>query len=680
MRVTSSMYYNNIFGTNHSKISKELFDVNKQISSGLKIQYASDDVGIFTETMRLDNEMTTLGQIKKSVSSGYKFSNQTDVILNEFTEELDRIKVLIINAANDTHDDISRDAISSELRAIEGTLKGLANTSINGKYLFSGSATDVKPISDDGSYNGNNGVLNALLGSNNYQQYNISGEDVFLGEEKQVRRTVTSNVEQSLNAPIKDNSIDKSSTMVEFMGDSPSDQHFFYLRGVQSDGTAFNQRIQMTDTETIDDLLGRIENAYGNTVANKVVNASLNETGQITIEDKIQGSSKLDFHMVGATDFSNTGLANVTNIDDLDSGSTDYAAASTGSSLYVREFVKSGLTQADSVSIAGNNLEGVLYDRTKFSVSGNTLSSNISQIDKNTNAFAIPSTKILDVASGTTLNGKQFQLSGTNISGATFDVQINFADAGSTFSIGGNTYDIFDVGTPRAAVSGDKMTYQQLMDVMNMVTTGSLPANHNGLGNDAQEALDYDAAIKTANLAGLTSISNDGKIRFGDLNFVTTKASMSLHDSNSGDFTQPVSVASVMSFNSNNSLTIRDPKTDFFNSINHIIQSVEEYKVAPNTSGGDPRNIGINNALSMMDDLYDHMLKIHSTTGAQSNRLNTTLENTEVLEVSTLTLRSEVVNTDLAESALKLQQLTLNYEAMLSTIGKVSQLSLVNYL
>jgi len=34
----------------------------------------------------------------------------------------------------------------------------------------------------------------------------------------------------------------------------------------------------------------------------------------------------------------------------------------------------------------------------------------------------------------------------------------------------------------------------------------------------------------------------------------------------------------------------------------------------------------------------------------------------------------------LAEASLKLTQLSLNYEAMLSTVGKVSKLSLVNYL
>jgi len=78
------MYYNSLYGTNNSKLSNNLFDVNKQIASGLKIQYAKDDVRTFAETMNLDNELSTIGQVKKSTESGYKVSNQTDAILNEF--------------------------------------------------------------------------------------------------------------------------------------------------------------------------------------------------------------------------------------------------------------------------------------------------------------------------------------------------------------------------------------------------------------------------------------------------------------------------------------------------------------------------------------------------------------------------------------------------------------------
>jgi flagellar hook-associated protein 3 FlgL len=673
------MYYKSLYGEQNNQLTNKLFDVNKQIASRLTIQYAQDNVSVFAETMRLDNEITALGQIQKSTNSGLKVSDQSDEVLNEFVTSMKRMNTLLISSANDTNDATSRNAIAAELRGIESNLKSLANTSINGQYIFSGSAIDVKPISEDGTYNGNGFALNAFLGSRTQQQYNISGAELFLGEDPLSKKEVTTNVIQSPN--VSGTVLSGNTTMSEFMGDTNApNTHYFYLRGVQSDGTSFNQQIPMADTETIDNLLTKIGNAYGNSGSTKVVDVSMNSSGEIVIADKVKGSSKLDFNLVGATDFSGGVAANVTNIDNLDSGTTNYATASSGAgSLYVREFVKSSYGSAAS---GITNIDGLLYDRTQFSVSGNNVSSNMAQIVKGTNAFATPSTKISEVADlsqGTagTLDGTQFKLSGTNTNGTAFNAQIDFkntANGGSTFSLDGGVtnYTIFNMETPRVAVDADKMTYQQMMDVVNMVTTGQIPASTNIAAN-------YDTAIASSNNIGKTSLSYDGKINFNDLNVTNTKAKIALYDSNSGDFSIG-SNSSVMSFNSNNALTVRDPKTDFFKTIDMIISSVEEQKINPDSTQGDIRNVGIENAMAMLEDLQDHIFRSQSKVGAYSNTLTSSLERTAMLELSTKSLRSSVIDTDLAEASLSLAQLTTNYQAMLSTVSKVSQLSLVNYL
>jgi len=666
------MYYGSLYGSNNSKLNEKLFDVNKQIASGLKIQYASDDVAAFTETMRLDNEITTLGQVKKSTESGYKISNQSDVILNDFEDSMNRFRTLLVQAANDTNSNTSRDAIAAELRGLEKHLKNLSNTSINGQYLFSGSAVDIKPIDDDGVYHGNDVSMNSFLGSNSQQQYNLTGADLFLGEEILVRREITTNTLQVLNEPSSTSAtVTKSNTISEFMGSSPSGNHYFYLRGTASDGTAIKEQILMTNAETIDALLNKIGNAFGNTSNLDIVNVSLNQTGQIVIKDKLTGSSKLDFHLVGATDFSNSGLANVDDIDDLDTGNTDYDTASTVPSLYIKEFVKSPYTSA----VAGGTInDAILYDRTEFTQEGATLSSNVPQIVKEDNSFAVDSTRLHEVFSGITydidgnyvdgLDGKVLELEGVTIDGATsYDASVNLLDGGSTFTINGTDYDILNVDGTQT-VAGD-VTYRQLMDIINIAATGTPSA-----GN-------FHDTAKNASLVGGTYLTYDGKINFEDTLNVTTGASIAIYDSNSDDFTAD---ASISTFNTNNALTVRDPKTDFFTTIDEMITAVENYKNHPDSSSGDIRNIGIQNAISMMDDLQDHVFRSHSMVGAQSNTLSNSLERIELLEISTMTLRSSVIDTDLAEASLELTQLTNNYEAMLSTVGRVSKLSLVNYL
>lgn len=700
MRVTTSMYYKNIYGESNALLSKNLFDVNKQIASGLSIQYAQDDVRAFTETMRLDNEITTLGQVKQSVQSAFKMSDQTDSVLNEFETSMKRTRTLLLNAANSTNSETSLDAIAQELRALEEHFKSLANTSINGQYLFSGSAVDIKPIADDGSYMGNNAHLKAFTGSKTSLQYNISGDELFLGEKKLVQREITTNVVQAnLSAKYPDFTdatitgshtlISGSSTIRDLMGDADNIvdvgvlKHFFYVNGTRSDGTAFKEKISMSDDDKMSDLMNKIGGIYGNTPEVDVVNVSVNQSGQIVIEDKIKGSSKIDFHIVGATDLSGGAAADVVNIDALGNGESDFDKIMLGTStainpnLHVKEFINSSLSAADSV-LATNSIDGTLYDRTEFSKDGARVSSASPQIIRGTNAFATSSTKLSEVADlsqGTagTLDGTSFILEGTDINGVAYSAQIDLATAGSTFTVGGNTYDIFNLATPRTAVAADEMTYKQLMDVMNMVVTGNLPAA--APGTSAQ----YDSAIASADLRGRTFFSHDSKIQFEEINTGSTKATIALYDANSGDFTVGAD-ASVMTFNTNNALTVCDPKTDFFKTLDEIITSVENYKLYPDSSSGDIRNVGIENAIAMMDDLQDHVYRAHSQVGVQSNALDTSLQRTQMLEISSKSLRSSVVDTDLAEASLTLAQLNTNYQAMLSTVSKISQLSLVNYL
>ena len=276
----------------------------------------------------------------------------------------------------------------------------------------------------------------------------------------------------------------------------------------------------------------------------------------------------------------------------------------------------------------------------------------------------------------------------TIINGSNYDVKIDFKDianGGSTFSLDtdgdGNydngSYDIFNTSNPREAVNADDMTYQQLMDVTNMVVSGTLPASDNSSGDKTQEALHYDKAIAYSQDLSNTKLSYDGKIEFEDFSFSSTKASLSMYDSNAGDFsTDP----SIMTFNANNALVVKDAKTDFFKELDRIIKSVENHERYPDASNGDLRNVGIENAISMVDDLSRHVGRSHASVGAQSTALTNSLERAELLEISTMTLRSDTIDTDLAEASLNLAQLNLNYQAMLSTVGKISQLSLVNYL
>jgi flagellar hook-associated protein 3 FlgL len=610
------------------------------------------------------------------------------------------MKVKLINAANDANSDTSTQAIAKELRGLQNHLLSLANTSIGGQYLFSGTATSVKPIGADGTYQGNDQNLEAFLGSGVKQKYNISGSQLFLGNENKINRLVTSNVRQmSLNDLypdiMKDPSLSRSastesyitgsSTIRDLMGDTDSittndaaHPSYFYLQGTRTDGSTFKSKIQMNMTDTMDDLTHKIALAFDpnqtNPTANQV-NISINANGQIEVSDKSAGSSKLDFHLVGAVDFSGGAAANVSNIDNLQSGTTDFeTAAVTTPGLYVKEFTKSGFTTPTGTP---NTIEGVNYDRTNFTQDGAKLTSNISQILNSDNSFATSSTKLIDVSGDTTLNGKQFVIQGKDVTGAAFTAQIDLSSAGSTFSLDGGVtnFNIYTATAPRSAVDADKMTYQQMMDIINIATSGTVPT--------ANTSAAYDTAITASNTLSSTTLDYAGRIKFEDKTNPSSQASIALYDSTSDTYpaTGTVASGSALSFNANSALQVRDSKNDFFAQIEEIISSVESGKKrADGTTATDPRNIGIQNSIQMIDDLSDHVSRLQTQAGSYSQVLQASSDRTDMLIISTKTLQSDVIDTDIADATLRMQQLSLNYQALLSNISKISKLSLVNYL
>ncbi len=649
MRTTLSGYYRNL-QFDQSKTASRLFDVNKQISSGQKIQYAYGDTSTFTDTMRLDNEVTTLSQVKQNAQRALQFSTNTDDTMVNMTEILETMKVKLIAGANDTSSSSSRNAIALELRGLEKNFLSLANTSIDGKFIFSGTETGTKPIDINGVYQGNDGDLNAFIGSGVDQKYNINGADLFLGAENGTNRQISTFIS------LKDNATglaaDINNTLQDITGNA--NPQILYIRGTNHDGTSFKDRFTLQSTDTIDTLLDQIEGKF--TLG--TVNVSLNDAGHIVVRDKISGSSKLDFHIVA-------GETVEADIDDL---------------VPSIEFMKSGLIS--NTSAAGS--ESAIYDRTFFTHKGNTLESNVSQIVKQGvsglngddlgNSFAVDSTKLGDVFSSLT---STLQVEGKRLDGSVFNIDIDF---GVPATVSGDyNYDVADgLGN---TTDGADMTYRQLMDVVNMAINGLDPNINNDLTNSVSNATDsfYNKAIKVANNLSSIELSYDGKITLSDKNNNPTLADISLSDINSDNFAN--TDGSMAIFQSNNALTVSDPKTDFFKQLDEAIRSVElERTQADGLNPLDPRNGGIQNALRAIDDLSEHMFNQHSVAGAQSNILQRTETRTDLLLVTTETLRSETIDVDFAEAALALKQLELNYEAMLSSVSKISRLSLVNFL
>nr|WP_232254731.1 flagellar hook-associated protein FlgL [Helicobacter pylori] len=339
-------------------LQNKINDANTQIASGLKIRYGYQNSDINNQNLKFQYEENTLDQGIDVAQNAYTSTLNTDKALQEFSKTMEAFKTKLIQSANDVHSETSRAAIANDLERLREHMMNVANTSIGGEFLFGGSKVDRPPIDSEGKYHGNGEDLNALISSDNLVPYNISGQDLFLGADKDKHKLITTNIkllnQNKLHPDVMD-ALEHSSlpeevfikpndTLRELIGDNDKDptndpKEFFYLQGIRPDGSSFKEKFaldkayQNKESATkVSDLLDKIAHAYGNTSQNKVVDVSLNNWGQIEIKNLTPGSENLDFHLISSDgDF-----------DDLD--------ALRSSGKRVTEYVKSAFVTDRSLS------------------------------------------------------------------------------------------------------------------------------------------------------------------------------------------------------------------------------------------------------------------------------------------------------------------------------------------
>ncbi|MGL2853134.1 flagellar hook-associated protein FlgL [Helicobacter pylori] len=357
MRVTFGSKYNQM-NNYQNALQNKINDANTQIASGLKIRYGYQNSDINNQNLKFQYEENTLDQGIDVAQNAYTSTLNTDKALQEFSKTMEAFKTKLIQSANDVHSETSRTAIANDLERLKEHMINVANTSIGGEFLFGGSKVDRPPIDSNGKYHGNGEDLNALISSDNLVPYNISGQDLFLGTDKDKHKLITTNIklfnQNKLHPDVMD-ALEHSSlpeevfikpndTLRELIGDNDKDptndpKEFFYLQGVRPDGSSFKEKFALSkayqnkeSATKVSDLLDKIGHAYGNTSQNKVVDVSLNNWGQIEIKNLTPGSENLDFHLISSDgDF-----------DDLD--------ALRSSGKRVTEYVKSAFVTDRSLS------------------------------------------------------------------------------------------------------------------------------------------------------------------------------------------------------------------------------------------------------------------------------------------------------------------------------------------
>lgn len=749
MRITNKLNFTNSISTSMGAQSS-LYQISQQLSSGIKIQNSYEDASVYIDNTRLEYEIKTLEQVKQATNSAKEMTQNSMKALQDMVKLLEEFKVKVTQAASDSNSQTSREAIAKELERIKESIVQLANTSVNGQYLFAGSQVANKPFDSNGNYYGDKNNINVVTGSGTESPYNIPGWDLFFKADGDYKKQISTNVSFTDNrwdltqnpdqtkyltsdskwqqligqGYVKDNSLDADK---DFEYDDKLDfpPTTLYVQGTRPDGTSFKSAVLVKPEDTLEDVMENIGTLYGNTPNNKVVEVSMNDSGQIQITDLKQGNNKLDFHAVAFTpqaddrteltgiidaaeaegitmeevtnrvmtaataNPSNGDITNLNNPVTIQINGQDFEI-----DLKQTDFIKSKMTDTD-----GNAANGADYDNVYFEKDGNTVYGNVSQVIKGSNAYATESTKLSEVMAGDSLNGTTLNLKVNSKGGNTYDVSINLQTSTVSFPDPNDPTQTISfpimhtdpaTGNSGVVTGSNDITYGQINDIIGMFAADKIPTASINPTNGKVAAADYQniqQLMKDSNATVDVSMDYKGRISVTDKLSSGTNIEISLSDSQSGHFpTPPFTTTSTVqngpnfNFSANNSLTIDEPNVDIIKDLDLMIDAVLSGNMRADSESEDPRNTGMQGALERLDHLADHVSKLNTTMGAYHNTIDGVNTRATFLSVNVQSIKSNVIDVDYGEAMMNLMQTQLAYQASLKASTTISQLSLLNYM
>lgn len=181
MRVTNNMMVAN-FLSNLNNNLREMDKIQEQLSTGKTISRPSDDPVNIIYSLRLNSSITETEKYLDNVANANAWLNTTDTALGQASDILHSIRDIVVEGANDTLPQSSRDALAKKVKQFREELLQVANTNHDGRFIFGGFETTQPPFTGGGVYTGTpspGGKIDYEIGVSVKITINITGDAIF---------------------------------------------------------------------------------------------------------------------------------------------------------------------------------------------------------------------------------------------------------------------------------------------------------------------------------------------------------------------------------------------------------------------------------------------------------------------------------------------------------------------
>jgi flagellar hook-associated protein 3 FlgL len=137
--------YNGSFLADLSQTEARIAQANRELSSGYRVNQASDDPSAVAPILDYQNQLAHLTQVQSNLNAAQTDAQTADGALQNAATLIDELVTIAANGANTSTSAATRATLGTQVQAIEQQLVAIANTSVRGRYIFGGDTPSTAP-------------------------------------------------------------------------------------------------------------------------------------------------------------------------------------------------------------------------------------------------------------------------------------------------------------------------------------------------------------------------------------------------------------------------------------------------------------------------------------------------------------------------------------------------------
>lgn len=631
-RVSSNLRSFNLLATLRGS-QRELLRVQNQLASGLKFERPSEDILAGAAALRIDRRLEVLAHVQNNLRDVNAALATGEQAMQDAVDLVQEAKSVALQMTGDTATPDERRSLAAVVDSLLEQLVAIGNRTHLGTYLFSGDYGGDLPFSIDAGgvlYRGNDGRLETILDTDlSHDTFTISGAEFFNAFSTAVKGVVDLNPIVTLSTRLVD--------LRGATGDGVDAGRIAVSDGVEQ------REIDLGGCDTIGDVIDKLNAEMPGTLTAALVNGVIRVASPvlpppaITITDAGGGKTAVDLGI-----FSDDPVPAVLG-DDLDPKLTPRTALTDvlgGAGLTLEDgiVIRNGGSSA-TISFAGAvTIEDVLNRINQAGVGV------VARINETNDTI-----EVLSRVSGTDLRieenggGDAAALGIRSMDSATLLSGLN--DGRGVDSVDGDDFRITTADGTQIDIDVDDLdlataTLQDLLDLINAQGGGAVTASLATVGN---------GIVITDNTSG------PGTLRIEKLNLSPAIDTLGLSASSAGG--------------SLNGLDVNPVRVDSpFTALLELRAALER---------DDTRSIGF--AAERIERSLDHMLRVQGQLAAQAGAMLDRAVRIETEASGTQVLLSDVQDVDIADAAVRFQQVQTALQANLAASARILDLSLLDY-